>query len=96
MIRVTIQNDLDSDIVLSFLQNVPVHETAKTHQSTDYRYRILRGENVLSVRSMIEGQAFEEDIVEYLEPAVRGSVSVRIYRGGTGKICFDIVPNVSL
>ncbi len=55
MIRVTIQNDLDSDIELSFLQNIPVHETVKPHQSTDYRYRILRGENVLSVRSMIEG-----------------------------------------
>lgn len=93
-VRATLFNDLDCDIELSAVQNVPVHETVRSHQSTDFQVRLLGGSPVVSVRLIIQGQVFEKDILEYSEPAYRGTISVRITRSETGEICFDIDPQV--
>ena len=96
LIRVTLYNDLDSDIKLLAIQNDDVQESVKTQQSKTVSYRVSRGEISLSISLMIKGRTVIKEIIEYLEPAYHGRVTVRVFRDEAGNLDFEIHSFVSL
>ena len=96
LIQVVLYNDLDFEVKLLCIQNKHVQEYVKPQQSTMVSYRVSHGETSLSISLLVEGRTVNKEIIEYLEPAYHGKVTVRVYRSKTGDIDYEIVSRLSL
>ena len=94
-VKVKIENNLSESISVVSIQNETVNKTVSGNDSEQFTYKISRGGIPMSLQLQIGEEIIERDIVDYVERASHGKVTVTVDRDADGRISIDVDSDVT-
>lgn len=95
-IRVTVKNDLPEAVRVVSVQHTAVDRTVAGNRSGRFTYRIAPGDAAVMLRLQVGSEFLDREIVDYVDRAYYGRVTVKVSRDEAGEPRIEADANVGL
>jgi hypothetical protein len=95
-IRITVENDLPESVRVVSVQRQSVGKEVASHGTGRFTYRIAPGDATVSLRLQVGDETVDREIVDYVDRAYYGRVTVKVSRDEAGEPRIEADANVGL